>query len=331
MKIVVTGGLGFIGSNLVNRFKQNPNNKILIIDNFKRDKIEQNLKVVQSPNVSIIRSDVRFYYDFNELVEFKPDVILHYAGNAGIPWSLQNPDSDFHENTIGTFNLLTVARKCQAAVIMASSNRVYPIDTGWPLDENDTRYVPKLTKFYDGIDESYQSFSQRSPYGASKFAADILCQEWYHSFGVKTIVNRMGVIYGPGQWGATEQGWLGYFCRLVASNQPITIFGNGKQVRDPLYIDDLVDVVQYQIEHIDKLAGQVFNVGGGVANAVSLLEVCNYLMAQYSFDSIRVADMLWYVTNNRKIFEATGWTPRTDLSSGIDQTLDWVRRELQVS
>lgn len=329
MNIVVTGGLGFIGSNLVKRFKKNETNKILIIDNFKRENIERNIKVVSGSNVSIVRSDVRFYYDFKELHEFKPDVILHYAGNAGIPWSLQNPESDFHENAIGTFNLLNVARERNAAVIMASSNRVYPISTGWPLDEAPTRYVPHDDII--GIDESFNPFGQRSPYGTSKLAADLLCQEWYHSFGVRTVINRMGVIYGPGQWGATEQGWLGYFCRLAALNQRITIFGTGKQVRDPLYIDDLVDLVEYQVEHIDELAGQVFNVGGGLANSISLLETCESLKAAYEFAPIRVADMDWYVTNYTKVSRATGWKPSINILDGIGLTSEWVKDEIKAS
>jgi CDP-paratose 2-epimerase len=327
MKILITGGLGFIGSNLAKFFA--PHHKITIFDNLKRDRIERNLSGLNHPSIDIVRGDVRLAYDFQDLG--RHDFVLHFAGNAGIPWSLQNPESDFYENVVGTFNVLQYAHRYDAAVIMASTNRVYPLTTGYPLEETEFSYRPQDPAMRDGINETYNMNGFKSPYGASKAAADMLCQEWYHSFGVRTIVNRMGVIYGEGQWGATEQGWLGYFCRMKELNEPITIYGNGKQVRDPLYITDLCNLIQAQMESVDEAAGGVYNVGGGRFTAASLLEVINYLKIEnVSFEPERVADMKWYITDGKLAHETFDWTPMVDLYFGIDKTIHWLRNEKNI-
>jgi len=327
MNIVVTGGLGFIGSNLVKSFKASRHNQIVVFDSLKRENVERNFSVIESPNVTVVRGDVRLRYDFQS-IPFRPDVILHYAGNAGIPWSLENPESDFEENVVGTFNVLQYARQFpDVQVIMASTNRVYATNTGHPLTSDAKKFIP-ASRFEFGIDENYSSFGQLSPYGASKKSADQLCQEWFYSFGVNVVINRMGVIYGEGQWGATEQGWLGYFCRMKTQNQPITIFGNGKQVRDPLYISDLVRLVHRQVDSGSYAAGEVFNVGGGISNAVSLNEVVDYLGVVPTYDEIRPADMLWYVSDIRKVQKLFQWSPATNIWDGIDLTLEWLKHEI---
>lgn len=320
-RILITGGLGFIGAVLAERMAEY-GHTVQVFDNLSREKTEDRWAMLRRyPNIALVRGDVRVENDWLHLDE--PEVIFHFAGNPGIPWSITDPRKDFEANVIGTFNALEFARRSRAGLVFASTNRVYGIATGAPFVEGDVRYTSALES---GVDESaVVVYSQRSPYGASKLAADVMVQEWGHMYGVPTICNRMGVVYGPGQYGATEQGWVGFFARQSLEGKPIVIYGNGKQVRDPLYIDDLVDLLDIEKDYllVEKARGEVFNVGGGASNAISVREVADEYGLEYTFEEERPADMRWYVTNPRRAENVLEWKPSTPLDVGLKKTREF--------
>ena len=321
-KILITGGLGFIGHNLVRHLAKNRDNQIFVVDNFKREGVERNLvEMLLLPNVDIYRKDVRNWFDVQSLPV--ADVILHYAGNSGIPWSVADPYVDFLDNASTTILMLEKARKDGSAFIQASTNRVYPVTLDRDLYEDETRYVSHAYPL--GINEAFPLEGQRSPYGASKLAADFYVQEYFHTYGVRGIVNRMGAIYGEGQYGSTEQGWVGYMCRVKQEKKYFTIFGNGKQVRDPMYIGDLLRLIELEINHVDLLAGNVFNVGGGLQSVISVLELAQHLDIDYSFSERRIADMDWYISDTRLVQTLTGWKPKVPILDGVSITMDWLK------
>lgn len=321
-KVLITGGLGFIGSNLAERLARQ-GHSVEVFDNLSRDMTEIRWPMLRSMGVFLTRGDVRNPNDWQK-INMRPDVVFHYAGNPGIPWSIADPRGDYEANVIGTFNALEYARSVDAGLIFASTNRVYSVTCGGMIGE-------RANAFYSvehpaGISETAILRSGlRSPYGASKLAADIMVQEWGHMFRLPTICNRMGVIYGPGQYGATEQGWVGFFARQKSEDKPVVIYGTGKQVRDPLYIDDLLDLLVIQLESIQMYSGAFFNVGGGTMNAVSVKEVADKLDLKYSFDTVRPADIDWYVTDHSKASNSFGWHPTTGIDAGLLQTLEFFR------
>lgn len=321
-KVLITGGLGFIGSNLAERLAV-LGYEVQVFDNLSRDMTEVRWPMLRRLGVSLVRGDVRNRNDWTRLDN--PDVVFHYAGNPGIPWSIEDPQGDFEANVIGTFNAVQFARGAGAGLIFASTNRVYSVDCGGMLSERKTAYFS--IEHSMGVGEAAILRSGlRSPYGASKLAADTIVQEWGHTFGVPTICNRMGVIYGPGQYGATEQGWVGFFARQKVENNPVVIYGNGKQVRDPLYIDDLLDLLITQLESIGDFHGAVFNVGGGIDNAASVIEIADKLGLKYSFGDERPADTRWYITDASKAKKTFDWYPKTPLDFGLSETVEFFNR-----
>ena len=329
----ITGGAGFIGTNLAARLLEQ-GKKVMIYDNISRAGVEQNLQWLQQEygdRLMVQVADVREKLILEECVKHAEQV-FHFSAQVAVTSSLTNPTHDFEVNIIGTFNLLEAIRKSpnQPPLVFTSTNKVYGdlLDLG--LTTNDTRYYPtnELIKKY-GIDES-RSLDFHSPYGCSKGAADQYVLDYSRSYGLKTAVFRMSCIYGPHQFGNEDQGWVAHFLIRALEDKPITIYGNGKQVRDILYVEDLVDAFVLAQKNINKISGQAFNIGGGADNTVSLIEILDLIKEKtakdvnISFEEWRTGDQQYYVSNTSKFRKATGWSPKYSVQEGVEGLLSWL-------
>jgi CDP-paratose 2-epimerase len=333
-KVLITGSAGFIGTNVAIKFLES-DYEVVGFDNLQRDKVYRNLEYVQKKykdKFKFIWGDVRNQEDIERLPN-DAVALLHFSANPGIPRSMEQPKYDFNVNANGTLNILEFSRKNgKIPVLYSSTNKVYSDGINQiALIESVKRYdiatgiFEKI--FVDGATE--YGFTEdfaidgvgvfpHSPYGCSKYAGDIYCQEYFHVYDIPTVVNRQSCISGLFAQGVCEQGWINWFCRAKLSEKPLEIFGNGKQVRDVLDGRDLADLYLMQVENIDKFKGQVFNVGGGIENSVSLLEVIDYLDKKYSdicndfkleFKDWRLADHRLYISDISKI-KSKGWEPK---------------------
>ncbi|GAI19606.1 unnamed protein product, partial [marine sediment metagenome] len=260
--------------------------EVFAFDNLSRLGVEFNLAELNKHRLfRLIRGDVRNRSDFEGIPEV--EAIISLAANPGIPWSITNPRYDFEVNALGTLNVLEFAReRGKLPVIYASTNKVYSEKVNRIcMKELETRYVWENTEpevYKAGIDEYFSIDSvgeyPHSPYGCSKYMGDLYCQEYYHIYGVPTVVNRQSCIAGRWQQGCEDQGWLAWFCFVKMFDAVLTIYGNGKQVRDILNVDELADLYLLQLLNIDTHKGKVYNIGGGPENTASLIEVMNHLV-----------------------------------------------------
>jgi len=330
--ILITGGCGFIGSNMAEYFLKNDWD-VIILDNFSRKGVEENAAIIEHLGCKVIRGDIRCVEDFKVIPEV--DAIINLAANPGIPWSIENPIYDAHTNLMGALNVFEFARKCGACVIQASTNKVYSdAINSISLERCRTRY--KFPSIYaKGISEMFSVDGlgrPHSPYGCSKLAADIYAQEYNTTYNVPTICCRMSAIYGPRQMGASEQGWVVWFMYCKKHGIPLEIFGDGLQVRDLLYIDDLCKLYYLLIDKMEKYRGNVFNVGGGVDNTLSLLEMIDWLNKQggevldVSYKDWRTADHKVYISDITKVNVVTDWFPLVGVDEGLQKTWEWVNR-----
>lgn len=336
MKWIVTGGCGFVGSNLVN-YLVKQGDTVVAADNLSRFGAAENLKWLDNElgdNFEFIHLDTRAGYQVEQLVKrSKPDAIAHLAGQVAMTTSIANPRLDFETNSFGTFNVLEAVRLCSpdTVVLYSSSNKVYGDLGHIRTQEVDTRYI--LPDYPDGLDEK-TPLSAHSPYGCSKLSADQYAQDYYRMYGVRTVVFRHSSMYGGHQYATFDQGWVGWFCQKAVETRKdqamrFTINGNGKQVRDLLYADDLTKLYRRAVEVIEKTAGNAYNIGGGMANSLSLLELFDYLekklIVKLNFSKLdwRAGDQKVFIADNTKISDHTGWEPKVSKSSGIDQMLEW--------
>jgi len=344
--VLVTGGCGFIGTNICEYFIKK-GYKITAFDNLSRKGVYFNLEYLKKTykdKFNFIWGDVRNSQDLDRLSGY--DGIIHLAANPGIPRSIEQPIYDFEVNARGTLNVLEFSKnRGKIPIIFASTNKVYSDKVNEiALIEKEKRYVFAEGLFekvyYDGATDL--GFSEEfpidgcglhphSPYGCSKYAGDVYCQEYYHVFGVPTVINRMSCIYGRHQFGVSEQGWLAWFCIAKFLNKPLIIYGDGKQVRDSLYGEDLAELYEMELNNIDIHAGNVYNIGGGIENSVSLLETIEYLDSlepkkdklSYTFEDWRPADHKVYISDISKI--SYFWQPKTDVLNGIELTYNWIK------
>jgi CDP-paratose 2-epimerase len=260
--------------------------------------------------------------------------VVHLAAQVAVTSSLANPAFDFDVNALGTLNVLEAARRSVRApsLIFTSTNKVYGGLEDLRLRAEGQRYMPLTERVRArGIDES-RGLDFHSPYGCSKGAAEQYVLDYSRSFGLRTTVFRMSCIYGPHQNGNEDQGWVAHMIRKALAREPITIYGDGRQVRDVLFVDDLVDAFAKARHDIDKLSGRAFNIGGGAGNTVSLLELIRQLeqllerRVALSFDGWRIGDQRYYVSDTGRFQAATGWRPRTEIASGIEALCDWLAR-----
>ena len=336
MKYLITGGLGFLGSNLSNEVIRR-NEELFILDNFFRKGCNQNLNWLRKKgSFEFLYGDIRNNNDVESIIrEIKPDVIFHVAGQVAMTTSLKDPRLDFEVNTLGTINILESVRKfsSNSSIIYTSTNKVYGDLEYLEYIEKDTRYIPK--KYPRGFDESL-SLNFQSPYGCSKGAADQYILDYARMFDLNTIVFRHSTIYGSRQFSTFDQGWIGWFCQKAFEikngilKDKLTISGNGKQVRDILFIDDAVNLYFMAAKKINTLKGKVFNIGGGIDNSISILELFDMLEKklniQLKYEKLRPreGDQKFFVTNIDKAKNLIKWRPEVSIDEGIDKMIEWI-------
>lgn len=328
--ILITGGCGFIGTNVVN-FHLKKGYKVIAFDNLSRVGSKENLSQLkkQGGKFVFIRGDVR---DDKKLLsvfkEYKPDLVLHLAAQVTMVTSVQNPREDFMVNALGTFNVLEAIRKItpEASAIYSSTNKVYGEMVNIPVVEEERRYSYKTFK---GISEDYP-LDFHGPYGCSKGAADQYFLDYARIYNLNTTVFRQSGIYGPCQFGIEEQGWLAWFCNALLFDKPVTIYGDGKQVRDVLYITDLLRAFDLVFKNPEKAKGKAYNIGGGTNFSLSIWELFEILesLSQKkivsSFDSWRPGDQKIYISDTSRAKKDLGWQPEISPADGVKNLYDWI-------
>jgi len=340
MKILVTGGAGLVGSHCAEFFAlHNPKNKVVVLDNLMRSRIfgydkksvEFNwIYLKKFRNIKRIKGDVRNEKEVKEAIGKGVDVVIHTAGQPGVPSSVRMPKEDFSINAFGTLNVLEAARKKSkdAIFIYCSTNKVYGENVdSIPLIEKAKRYA---FKDQAGVSEEMSTdLTGHTPYGVSKLVGDLYVQEYSHIYKMKTAIFRMSCTYGSRQFGFEDQGWVAWFIIATLFNKAITIYGNGKQVRDMLYVDDLVDAFHCFIQ--SDLKSGVFNIGGGPDNTISLLEFLSELealtgrMPKVNFKDWRPSDQKVYISDTTKLEKSLQWKAKVTIKKGIKKLFDWIR------
>ena len=332
--VLITGGSGFVGTNLAHRLCS-AGEPVLVYDNLSRAGVEQNaawLSETHGDLVQVENADVRDAAPLASAVR-SASAVYHLAAQVAVTSSLAGPVEDFEINARGTLNLLEAARGMTTPppVIFTSTNKVYGHLDDVELRLNGSRYEPVDEHVRRlGISEA-QPLDFYSPYGCSKGAADQYMVDYARTFGVPGVVFRMSCIYGPHQFGTEDQGWVAHFLIQAMNHRPITLYGDGKQVRDILFVEDLVDALLLARENIPELSGHVFNLGGGPANTTSLLEILasigelNGARPVVAWGDWRPGDQRYYVSNFAKFQAATGWQPRVGMQEGVQRLHTWLR------
>jgi|SRR5581483_11995327 len=321
MRWIVTGGAGFIGSNAT-RALVDRGHDVVVLDNLSRPTSRLNLEWLGG-GFEFVEGDVRDSHTVERVVE-GADVVLHLAGQVAVTTSVANPREDFDLNALGTFVVLDAVRRRspEAVFVNASTNKVYGALEGHRVAERATRYVD--ADFPAGVPETHP-VDPVSPYGCSKAAADLYTLDYARIYGVRAVTLRQSCIYGPRQFGIEDQGWVAWFAIASRLGLPLTLYGNGKQVRDLLHVDDLVELYLAVATWPDAAAGRAYNVGGGPANAVSLLELLDRLGADTPTHApARPGDQLVFVADTTRAREELGWSPTTSLDDGLDDLLRFV-------
>ena len=333
-KILIIGGAGFIGTNASLLFEKKKF-EIFILDDFSRKGTFQNLKVIKKiKKVKIFKVDIRNFNQVSNIIKkIKPNLILHLAAQVAVTKSIQNPRNDFEINILGSFNVLESCRlySKKSLIIYSSTNKVYgKID-----------FKPKIDGLRYKIKKSYatnekQNLDFHSPYGCSKGSADQYFIDYSRIYKLNTVVLRQSCIYGKNQYGIEDQGWVAWFAIAFLLKKNITIYGNGKQIRDILFVDDLVDLFYQIYLNKKKCIGNTFNVGGGLNNTLSLLELVKILRKKYklntnlSFSKERDGDQNIFISDNSKITKITKWKPKTDYFTGLNEMLKWINENSKI-
>lgn len=335
--VLITGGAGFVGINLANRLLET-GYSVLILDNLSRPGVESNLMWLRQKHNSrpvIDASDIR---DFNAVLRCvkRAHRIYHFAAQGAVTTSLRDPLFDFDVNARGTLNVLEAIRSLAQPVplVFTSTNKVYGAIEDILLRENDTRYEPYEEGTEHGAINELRPLDPYSPYGCSKGTADQYVRDYSRTYGLPAVVFRMSCIYGPRQLGSEDQGWVAHFVSRTLAGLPIFIYGNGLQVCDILYVEDLVDALVLAMQNMPDLTGQAFNIGGGYENTVSLMELIDMIreisgvLPEIQMRDWRLGDQRYYVSDIRKFHELTGWTPRVSVREGIQHVYDWALKSV---
>lgn len=336
MKLLITGGCGFLGSNLASEALR-LGLDLTVFDNLSRLGASHNLAWLQAQGkFNWVYGDVRNQNDITRLItQLQPDVIFHLAGQVAMTISLADPKKDFETNVVGSLNLLEAVRQFShhSIVIYSSTNKVYGDLEQFTYEEDATRYICK--DFPRGFDENIRLDFQ-SPYGCSKGAIDQYMLDYARMFGVKTLVFRHSSMYGGRQFASYDQGWISWFCSkavcaALGNHDPFTISGNGKQVRDVLHADDMVSLYFGSVKNIDTMYGKAFNVGGGIDNSLSLLELFAHLESilniklDYTKLPVRSSDQKVFVADISQLQATLGWSPRVSAATGIARMVKWIQ------
>ncbi|WP_234196391.1 NAD-dependent epimerase/dehydratase family protein [Pseudacidovorax sp. NFM-22] len=334
---LITGGAGFVGSNLAHRLLS-AGERVLVLDNLSRAGVADNLEWLRTQHgarLSVMTGDVRDAAAVREAVA-QARRVFHFAAQVAVTTSLDDPRTDFEVNALGTLNVLEAARRqaVPPSVLITSTNKVYGALDDVPLQLGDEGYAPQDAQLAaHGIGED-RPLDFHSPYGCSKGAADQYVRDYARSFGLPTVVLRMSCIYGQRQFGTEDQGWVAHFLLRALQGEPLTLYGDGQQVRDVLHVDDLLDAMLRLDARMDTLRGQVFNVGGGPANTVSLRRMVALIEAmqgapmRLGYDGWRTGDQRYYVSDTRALQAATGWLPRVGVAEGLHRLRDWLHERL---
>jgi CDP-paratose 2-epimerase len=332
MKVLVTGGAGFIGCNMADRLASK-GYEVVVFDNFSRKGTELNAEWLRGKhtNVEVVRGDLS--KDFKKLCEIIKDCdeVYHFAAQTSVPISIAEPRADFEANILGTLNVLEAIRRSneECSLFYSSTNKVYGELSGARILEKQGRY--DFVDLENGVDET-MPLDFQTPYGCSKGGAEQYVKEYAKLYGLKNIIFRQSCIYGPRQLGLEAQGWVAWFVIAALLEKPIKIYGDGKQVRDLLYIDDLIDAIELAMEK--KCFGEIFNIGGGKKHAASLLEVIDIIERKTgkkigkSFHDWRAGDQKVYYTDYSKAQRLLGWKPKTGIEEGIAKLIEWVKENL---
>jgi CDP-paratose 2-epimerase len=331
---VVTGGAGFIGVNLADALLRD-GEQVVVLDNFSRIGTRDNIRWLQErhADVEVVEADIRASQDQLEGAVAKADAVHHFAGQVAVTASLADPRTDFEINALGTLNVLEAVRKSNpdAIVVFASTNKVYGGLEALPVVEQESRYG--FGEGLAGVSEE-QPLDFHSPYACSKGAGDQYVRDYARVFGLRTVVLRQSCIYGPRQFGVEDQGWLAWFAIAALLRKPITIYGNGKQVRDVLHVDDLAGLIRRAVAEIDRTRGEVYNVGGGPSQSLSLLEALAVLEDELgtkidvTFTEPRTGDQRIYVSDIGKAAAELGWEPAIGVPEGLKELTRWIAENI---
>ena len=336
MRFLITGGCGFLGANLASEVLAR-GEELAVLDNLGRMGAAENLAWLRSRGeLRHFHADTRLAHDVERVyTEFEPDVVFHLAGQVAMTTSIANPRLDFETNVIGGYNILEATRKHRpgATVVYSSTNKVYGDLDQVAYEETPTRY--RAPAFPNGFDETLP-LDFRSPYGCSKGSCDQYMLDYARVFGLNTVVFRHSSIFGGRQFSTADQGWVGWFVRQALDTrrgrlaEPFTISGDGKQVRDILFASDLVDCYFSAVENVAAVRGHAFNIGGGMSNSLSLLELFTFLERElgtrlaYKRLPWRQSDQRVFVADTAKMARLSGWTPRVTVDQGLRNMIEWV-------
>ncbi len=327
--ILITGGAGFLGSNLARFFLKN-GNKVILCDNLGRKGAEFNLMKLKEEYPKLVHYGVEISDMPAVLVKERPDLVYHFAAQVAVTTSVVSPISDFRINAEGTFHIARTCSELGIPLVYASTNKVYGDNVNnVPIKELKTRYDYKGYLAQKGINEDFSiDASHHTPYGCSKLVGEMYVRE----FG--GVANRFSCMYGKHQHGIVDQGWLSYFVTQQLLGKPVTIFGDGKQVRDALHADDVIRLLVLEGERLldsskPSIRGEVFTIGGGFTNTLSLLELCQKLEIKPTFGDWRPADQKVFYCDISKAKKVLGWEPKVSLEEGLEDLVSWTKNHLK--
>jgi len=329
-KILITGGAGFIGVNSARHFLRQ-GWSVALLDNLSRRGTDDNLRWLQSQHpVEFHQADVRDTQAVDRVIgASRPDAVLHLAAQVAVTTSVSNPREDFEINALGTFNVLDAVRRLspESFFIYASTNKVYGKMHDVAVVERNGRY--EYDALTSGVPET-QPLDFHSPYGCSKGVADQYTIDYARIYGLRTVALRQSCIYGTRQFGIEDQGWVAWFTIAAVLGKTITIYGDGKQIRDVLHVDDLARAYEAAYVQRDRVSGQAINLGGGPDNTMSLLELLDYLKEELcisiplKWDQWRPGDQPCFVCDLTKAKELLGWAPQVGVREGVRDLAAWV-------
>lgn len=331
--LLVTGGAGFLGVNLADRLA-GEGHRVLTLDNFSRLHVEENwewLRARHGARVELVRGDIRDAPQVEAAVG-KAAAVFHLAAQVAVTTSLQDPVEDFEINARGTLNLLEAVRKSGRPIpfLYASTNKVYGrLTADGETARRGERHEPVDPSLEHGADES-RPLDFHSPYGCSKGVADQYVRDYARVFGLPTVVFRMSCLYGPRQFGTEDQGWVAHFLISAITGRPITIYGDGYQVRDVLYVEDAVDAYVRAWHNMAAVSGRIFNLGGGPDNSLSLRELLGHIgqlrgdVPEIVHGDWRPGDQPWYISDIRALKHALEWEPRLPVAEGLARLHEWL-------